>query len=96
MTPEDVDAIIPVIFERGQGYFSEFWTKSLTEEQRKVLSLVIRGETIDQDLQVIVKQLIKKEVLEKTEAGYDFQVPLLRRYLIEKKMEVLGGEYESI
>lgn len=55
--------MIPEIFERGHEFFREFWF-SLTPEQQKVLSAVVRGEEVPENLQLVAQRLVHKEVLE--------------------------------
>jgi len=81
-TARDVETVIPTVLERGGEYFRELW-KSLTESDRNLLRRLIQGETpIPQD-KAVLRKLERKEILEKTESGYSFQVPLVQNYVEE-------------
>jgi AAA+ ATPase superfamily predicted ATPase len=79
-TAQDVETVIPTVLERGGEYFRELW-KSLTDSDRHLLRRLVQGETpIPQD-KAVVRKLERKEILEKTESGYGFQVPLVQKYV---------------
>jgi len=79
-TARDVETVIPTVLERGGRYFDELW-RSLTESDRNLLRRLIQGETpIPQD-KAVLRKLERKEILEKTESGYSFQVPLVQNYV---------------
>jgi hypothetical protein len=79
-TARDVETVIPTVLERGGEYFGELW-KSLTDSDRHLLLRLVQGETpVPQD-KAVLRKLERKEILEKTESGYSFQVPLVREYV---------------
>jgi AAA+ ATPase superfamily predicted ATPase len=86
--PEDVDAIIPKVFEMGTGYFNEFWRLTLNETEREVLSCMVLGEKLPDVKPGVFKKLVQKEVLEKADGSWRFQVPLIEMYVRERVTDV--------
>jgi len=79
-TARDVETAIPTVLERGGEYFRELW-KSLTDSDRNLLRRLIQGETPAPPDKAVLRKLERKEILEKTESGYGFQVPLVQNYV---------------
>jgi len=79
-TARDVETVIPTVLERGGEYFRELW-KSLTESDRNLLGRLVQGETPTAQDKAVLRKLERKEILEKTESGYRFQVPLVQNYV---------------
>lgn len=84
-TTRDVETVIPTVLERGGEYFRELW-KSLTDSDRNLLQRLVQGETATAQDKAVLRILERKEILEKTESGYSFQVPLVQNY-IEQVLE---------
>jgi hypothetical protein len=76
---------VPVLFQRGTSHFRELWFQTLDAEERIVIQQILNGDLHQPEMQPILNRLIRKEVLELTPSGYEFQVPLIRRYA-EKMM----------
>jgi hypothetical protein len=55
--------------------------KSLTDSDRHLLRRLVQGETLSSQDKAVLRKLERKEILEKTESGYRFQVPLVREYV---------------
>lgn len=72
--------VIPTLLERGGEYFRELW-KSLSDRDRHLLQRLVQGETPAAQDKAVLRKLERKEILEKTESGYSFQVPLVREYV---------------
>jgi hypothetical protein len=56
---------------------------------RNLLQRLVQGETLAAQDKAVLRKLERKEILEKTESGYNFQVPLVREHieqLIEEEM----------
>ncbi len=79
-TAQDVETVIPTMLERGGQYFGELW-KSLTDSDRHLLRRLVQGETPTPQDKAVLRKLERKEILEKTESGYRFQVPLVQNYV---------------
>jgi hypothetical protein len=79
-TARDVETVIPIVLERGGQYFGELW-KSLTDSDRTLLRRLVQGETPTTQDKAVLRKLERKEILEKTESGYSFQVPLVQKYI---------------
>jgi hypothetical protein len=79
-TVQDVETVIPTVLERGGEYFRELW-KSLTDRDRILLQRLVQGETPTPQDKAVLRKLERKEILEKTESGYSFQVPLVQNYI---------------
>jgi AAA+ ATPase superfamily predicted ATPase len=79
-TAQDVETVIPTVLERGGEYFREFW-KSLSDRDRNLLQRLVQGETPTPQDKAVLRKLERKEILEKTEFGYSFQVPLVQKYI---------------
>ncbi|NER26524.1 MAG: AAA family ATPase [Symploca sp. SIO1C4] len=86
-TPENVETIIPKLFETGGMYFWEFWERTLTTPERNLLLHLIKGKTLEGESKAL-RKLVHKEILEKKADGYCFQVPLIEQYI---EREVLGS-----
>jgi hypothetical protein len=66
------------VLERGGEYFRELW-KSLSD--RNLLQRLVQGETPAPQYKAVLRKLERKEILEKTESGYHFQVVLVQNYV---------------
>ncbi len=80
VTAQDVETVIPTVLERGGEYFRELW-KSLTDSDRNLLQRLVQGETPTVQDKAVLRKLERKEILEKKESGYSFQVPLVQEYV---------------
>jgi hypothetical protein len=72
--------VIPTVLERGGEYFRELW-KSLSDRDRNLLRRLVQGETPTAQDKAVLRKLERKEILEKTESRYRFQVPLVQKYV---------------
>lgn len=79
-TAQDVEEVIPTVLERGGEYFRELW-KSLTDCDRHLLRRLVQGETPTPQDKAVLRKLERKEILQKIESGYSFQVPLVQNYV---------------
>ncbi|HEY9797573.1 MAG TPA: hypothetical protein V6D30_18195 [Leptolyngbyaceae cyanobacterium] len=68
------------MLERGGEYFRELW-KSLSDRDRNLLQSLVQGETPTAQDKAVLRKLERKEILQKTESGYSFQVPLVQNYV---------------
>jgi len=68
------------VLERGGEYFRELW-KSLSDRDRNLLQSLVQGETPTAQDKAVLRKLERKEILQKTESGYSFQVPLVQNYV---------------
>ena len=82
---DDVEIVVPKVLERGIHYFRELWT-NLTEGERKLLVFIAQGKVYNTNNSKVALKLIQKEILQRKNAGYCFQVPLVQKY-IEKLIE---------
>ena len=55
--------------------------KSLTESDRNLLQRLVQGGTPAAQDKAVLRKLERKEILEKPESGYRFQVPLVQNYV---------------
>jgi hypothetical protein len=79
-TPDDVEAVVPIVFERGGQYFGWLWeTTSL--EGHKVLQALVHGKQPHNISPLMLRSLVRREILEKDNGTYHFQVPLIQRYV---------------
>jgi hypothetical protein len=79
-TAQDVETVIPTVLERGGEYFQELW-RSLTDSDRNLLRRLVEGEPPAPQDNAVLRKLERKEILQKTESGYGFQVPLVQNYV---------------
>ncbi len=79
-TRKDVHNCIPVAIETGSQYFRELWT-TLAEKDQDVLLRLIEGEAVNPRDKLSLRRLVNKEILEKKADSYQFQVPLVKRYI---------------
>jgi hypothetical protein len=54
---------------------------------RNLLRRLIQGETPAPPDKAVLRKLERKEILEKTESSYRFQVPLVQNYYVEQVVE---------
>ena len=90
--------MIPTVLERGGEYFRELW-KSLSDRDRNLLQRLIQGETPAPQDKAVLRKLERKEIVEKTESGYSFQVPLVQNYveqLIEEEDWAIAYEQQGL
>ncbi len=80
---DDVEAVLPAVFEVGYQVFRELWD-ALTEEQREVLRAVAAERTPGEEAERAASGLAGKEVVARTEDNWEFRVPLLRQWLLRK------------
>ncbi len=88
---EDLETVLPTVFERGYQVFREFWD-TLTTEQQELLTAValgIRGRPDEELVDRLAKaapMLIRREIIEEEagSSGYSFRVPLLQRWVLAR------------
>ncbi|MEO1427921.1 MAG: ATP-binding protein [Cyanobacteria bacterium J06633_8] len=81
----DVEIVVPRVLERGIHYFRELWT-NLTEGERRLLVFIAKEKVYNTSNSKVGLKLIQKEILQRQNTGYCFQVPLIKKY-IEKLIE---------
>ena len=98
-TARDVETVIPTVLERGGQYFRELW-KTLTDSDRYLLQRLVQGETPAPQDKAVLRKLERQEILEKTESGYRFQVPLVQKYIEQvvedEQQAIFVTEYKEI
>ncbi len=77
---KEVETFIPTVLERGGEYFRELW-KSLTDSDQNLLRRLVEGEPPAPQDNAVLRKLERKEILQKTESGYRFQVPLVQKFI---------------
>ena len=84
-TPTDIDDIVPKVLERGSTYFNEFWRRSMTAEQQRILTQLMLNGKLEGFPKSQIRRLIReKEVLQQINGDYCFQVPLIETYCREQ------------
>ena len=86
-TPDDLQEAIPTIFERGAGHFSDFWRNTLSEKEQAFLLGFVAGSPIESHHTALLSQLARKEILERANGAWRFQIPLIRRYVEQRLSE---------
>jgi len=86
ITRDDARNILPIVFERGHQYFSEFWNLTLDEAGRDLVRALIvnPGRPLSDEQRQTAQRLERKEILRRQHdclPEYEFQVPLLRLYV---------------
>ncbi|MBF0136930.1 MAG: hypothetical protein HQL65_11870 [Magnetococcales bacterium] len=81
VTAADVAAVAPLAFDRGMGYFDEWWRTTLHDDERKILETIHRQEPVGDGKNPALRRLLRLEVIEKKDGQYKFQVPLLEQYV---------------
>ncbi|MDJ0507874.1 MAG: ATP-binding protein [Crocosphaera sp.] len=79
-TMQDIDDLVPKVLERGKPYFSEFWRRTINQEQQKMLAQLILKKHLNEIPKHQISTLINKEIICKTNNHYQFQVPLIELY----------------
>lgn len=82
---DDVEIVVPRVLERGIHYFRELWT-NLTEGEKRLLIFIVKGKIYNTKNSKVALKLIQKEILQRQNNSYCFQVPLIKKY-IEKLIE---------
>ncbi|MEG3900190.1 MULTISPECIES: hypothetical protein [unclassified Microcoleus] len=80
LTAEDVQAVIIKSLERGGVVFRERY-QEFTESEREFLHKLVDEPVLSVAESRSWQRLVDKEVLEVTEAGYRFQVPLFQKFV---------------
>lgn len=84
----DVEAVIPHAFERAAAFFHEWWEFDMGEGGRRVLLRVYQGEPPMAADGPLLHRLVRKEVLERVDGQFRFQVPLMQRYVAKVREEM--------
>jgi hypothetical protein len=80
--PHDVTVAIPQALERGQQYFNELWQHTLKDTtHRVIIHKVLEEQPLTNEETRHLPFLTDKEILEDTDTGYRFQVPLVEGFL---------------
>ncbi|MGD1912985.1 MAG: ATP-binding protein [Rivularia sp. (in: cyanobacteria)] len=86
---QDVETVIPIVLERGDQYFREVW-RNLTQPEQNFLLRLVEGEIPNSSDKGIIRNLVRKEILQQQsitgkfsepEKRIDFQVPLVQKYI---------------
>ncbi|WP_417917172.1 AAA family ATPase [Candidatus Electronema sp. JC] len=77
---DDVEAVLPTVFERGSEFFLEFW-RSRSKEEQTLLAALAKREIITPDMTAAAPALVRKEILAQEQGGCAFKVPLLGRWI---------------
>ncbi|CAK8722511.1 hypothetical protein GKODMF_14095 [Candidatus Electrothrix gigas] len=81
----DLQTVLPAVFERGYQVFREFW-ESLTQEQRDLLKAVAANQFPSEEAATAAPLLIRKEILAQEESqeerGWSFRVPLIQQWIV--------------
>ena len=88
-SPDDLQAVVPVMFERGSEYFREIW-ESLGDEERSILqrlarngpSLHLETSLVEDGMGTYLRRLVRREIIEQHDGIYRFQVPLIQQYVL--------------
>ena len=80
LTAEDVQAVIIKSLERGGVVFRERY-QDFTESEREFLHKLLNEPVLSVAESRSWQRLVDKEVLEVTESGYRFQVPLFQKFV---------------
>jgi AAA+ ATPase superfamily predicted ATPase len=79
-TAADVQGLVPVVLERGETYFHEFWHASLAnDDQRQVLGHLLAHQPLDPALESVCQKLVQKEIVDG--ATGQVRVPLIATYI---------------
>ncbi|MCW5202713.1 ATP-binding protein [Desulfobulbus sp. US4] len=82
---DDLETVLPAVFERGYQVFREFW-ETLTNEQRELLLAVAEERETTEEERRAASLLVRKEILapeRRAGSGWLFRVPLLCRWIVE-------------
>ncbi|NER97327.1 MAG: AAA family ATPase [Symploca sp. SIO1B1] len=80
VTRQDVQDVVPTVFEQGEGYFVEFW-QYLSERERIILRTLAQQGTVEAPDQLIINKLVQAEIIRQNQGNIEFQVPLIRSYI---------------
>ena len=88
-SPDDLQAVVPVMFERGSEYFRELW-ESLADKERSILrrlarndpSLRLETSLVEDGMGTYLRRLVRREIIEQHDGIYRFQVPLIQQYVL--------------
>ncbi len=85
-------ADLEVGFEKGlaagQNYFAELWNSSSNQERLVLADLAagagLPAELDEGQLLLTTRQLVRRDLIEKLNGGYQIQVPLIARWIREE------------
>ncbi|CAK8720712.1 hypothetical protein GMJAKD_10000 [Candidatus Electrothrix aarhusensis] len=78
---DDLEMVLPAVFERGYQVFREFWSV-LSETQQGLLRAVAEEREPSEEERGGGALLVRKEILAQEGSGWVFRVPLLCRWIL--------------
>ena len=82
----DLDTVLPVVFERGCQVFREFWTV-LSPAQQGLLSALAEERKPDEEVIKAVPILLRKEILAQDGESWLFRVPLMQQWIVTTEQD---------
>lgn len=89
VTDADLEEVLKIVLIAAEGYFVNSWQDECTEAERNLLEqIILQGEgTLRFDpANKILRSLLRKEILERTDNMLRFSVPLFKRWIQEKQL----------
>jgi hypothetical protein len=93
---EDVEAVLPQVFENGGFFFADIEQNQVDDKGRAILYfLATQGEGVvvsqemlqaqfDFEVKVTLRELLQRELVEEGNGGWHFQVELVRQWFMNK------------
>lgn len=69
--------------ERGRTTLNELWGK-LNPAEQDCCDRIVQGEAITREDRDAIRRLLRTEIIEKQGESYQFQVPLIQRFIEDK------------
>jgi hypothetical protein len=79
------DAALPRALDQGEPYFRNIWHEMAGADGQPVLRQIAHADApLSLPANPALERLVRRHILTHAEAGYTIEVPLVRRWLIER------------
>jgi len=85
-TQPDIDIAIEKLFDSQSTYFDHIWKTVTSEQEKEVLTAIIKQKPIREQHEPAIRSLIRKEVLRREDDGLVFCVPVFREWILKHQV----------
>jgi hypothetical protein len=80
----DIEEAINRMMQSAQMHFDNFWHSENSEVEREVLLQLAQNQTVEiEQNRVVLKKLVRKEILKLEDNHYSFCIPVLKEWILE-------------
>ncbi len=81
----DINSAVEKTFSSTEAYFHHFWETELGKGMR--IEIIRLAENKELENKQVIRRLLEKEFIRKTEDGYEFCVPVVKEWIKAKKLQ---------